>query len=163
MEVGHPNGELIRHVGNNLITTEVTGVLLGRETEYETISTFLETHLKQRQGGCLFIAGSPGTGKSASLYNIENRDLVKWKKSGVGPFQVVHFKATCCGSVQNIYTLLYQEIVTLLDLPAEEGQKTGMDAKDALTDLILGRNKSPQKKTKRASKGKRTNASCGSG
>lgn len=47
--------------------TSESGPLVGRDAERQTISSFLSTSIRQRTGGCLYISGPPGTGKSALL------------------------------------------------------------------------------------------------
>ena len=37
-------------------------------------------NLKKRKGGCLYLAGSPGTGKSAIIHNLQELELKKCKK-----------------------------------------------------------------------------------
>ncbi|KAI9664958.1 MAG: AAA ATPase [Bathelium mastoideum] len=41
------------------------GPLVGREDERTELLTFIQRHVDGRQGGCLYVSGPPGTGKSA--------------------------------------------------------------------------------------------------
>ncbi|QKX62470.1 uncharacterized protein TRUGW13939_09631 [Talaromyces rugulosus] len=50
------------------------GRLVGREKERAELSSFLENGMRSRQGGCLYVSGPPGTGKSAMLDEV-CRDL----------------------------------------------------------------------------------------
>lgn len=46
------------------------GVLVGREEEKSQLSTFMSDRLDSENGGCLYISGPPGTGKSAFVGNV---------------------------------------------------------------------------------------------
>ncbi|KAI5275455.1 cell division control protein [Aureobasidium subglaciale] len=46
------------------------GVLVGRDEEKEQVSTFISERLNSGEGGCLYISGPPGTGKSAFVGNV---------------------------------------------------------------------------------------------
>lgn len=44
--------------------------LPSRETEIETLQTFLLEHLESQESGSLYVSGQPGTGKTASISYI---------------------------------------------------------------------------------------------
>ncbi|KAF8533927.1 P-loop containing nucleoside triphosphate hydrolase protein [Trichophaea hybrida] len=46
------------------------GKLIGRDTERAVLNSFLKTRLAAQTGGCLYISGPPGCGKSALLTEI---------------------------------------------------------------------------------------------
>ncbi|GFP58085.1 cell division control protein 18 [Trichoderma asperellum] len=46
------------------------GQLVGREAERERLTTFLDRVSTSSPGGCMYISGPPGTGKSAMITNI---------------------------------------------------------------------------------------------
>ncbi|CAG8782510.1 910_t:CDS:1, partial [Gigaspora rosea] len=46
--------------------------LVGRDTERDTITEFLEKHIIEKKSGNLFIHGIPGTGKTALVNEIHN-------------------------------------------------------------------------------------------
>ncbi|KAI4727296.1 cell division control protein [Aureobasidium sp. EXF-10728] len=46
------------------------GVLVGREEEKEQLSAFISERLDSSEGGCLYISGPPGTGKSAFVGQV---------------------------------------------------------------------------------------------
>lgn len=50
--------------------TAVPSRLVGRAQERETIIDFWQQHVIDNKSGCLYISGSPGTGKSAMLREI---------------------------------------------------------------------------------------------
>lgn len=43
------------------------GKLVGRDEERRQLSSFVEDSIKSKSGGCLYVSGPPGTGKSALL------------------------------------------------------------------------------------------------
>ena len=44
--------------------------LIGRDQEKERLNEFITEAIKQRQGGCLYVSGPPGTGKSAIVEEV---------------------------------------------------------------------------------------------
>ncbi|KAL1977640.1 hypothetical protein VTN31DRAFT_499 [Thermomyces dupontii] len=48
--------------------------LIGRDQERTTLTSFIETAMRRRKGGCIYVSGPPGTGKSALLDEV-CRDL----------------------------------------------------------------------------------------
>jgi cell division control protein 6 len=52
----------------------IPGRLVGREKERAELSSFIETGMRLRKGGCIYVSGPPGTGKSAMLDEV-CRDL----------------------------------------------------------------------------------------
>jgi len=132
--------DLIHRVGMSLVTTERCEILRGRENEHEKVETFLQSRLQSRKGGCLYIAGSPGTGKSALLHNLMNTELKTLQKQKKFPeFHVISFKATICQSVNDVYPKLLGKITDLLDI--KKKAKNAHEAKDQLTEIILKKKK----------------------
>ena len=46
------------------------GKLVGREAEKAELNTFIQQHIQQASGGCLYVSGPPGTGKSAMVSEV---------------------------------------------------------------------------------------------
>ncbi len=46
------------------------GKLIGRDEERQELSRFVTTSLESRSGGCLYVSGPPGTGKSALVHEV---------------------------------------------------------------------------------------------
>lgn len=55
------------HSSNNIV---------GRTEELEKLTNFLKTHLKNQNSGSLYISGLPGTGKTASINYIIEKNAV---------------------------------------------------------------------------------------
>lgn len=50
-----------------------SGGLVGRDSEKAELSTFLNTRLVSKSGGCLYVSGPPGTGKSAFVDEVSQQ------------------------------------------------------------------------------------------
>lgn len=46
------------------------GKLVGREVEKEELTTFIKGHIDGASGGCIYVSGPPGTGKSAMVNEV---------------------------------------------------------------------------------------------
>ncbi|EDV23487.1 uncharacterized protein TRIADDRAFT_28013, partial [Trichoplax adhaerens] len=62
--------------------SEVVGPLPCREEEYANIYDFISSKLLDKCGGCMYISGVPGTGKTATIYSVvqELRQAVQTKQ-----------------------------------------------------------------------------------
>lgn len=79
--------------------------LVGRESERKRLLQFWDAHVSDNKPGCLYISGSPGTGKTALL-----TDIMRAKKYD---HQKVKFVTINCMSVSEpkaIYTKLFTEL-----------------------------------------------------
>ena len=47
-----------------------TGRLIGRENEREKLASFIQNNIDSGTGGCLYVSGPPGTGKSAMVEEV---------------------------------------------------------------------------------------------
>lgn len=52
------------------IRSSEPGKLIGREAEREELTSFIETGVKKAAGGCIYVSGPPGTGKSAMVNEV---------------------------------------------------------------------------------------------
>lgn len=62
------------------LATGTPTTMVGREKEIEEMTTFLKTHFEIGKSGSMYIAGAPGTGKTASLKCIVSKMEVCLKK-----------------------------------------------------------------------------------
>ncbi|KAK6334083.1 AAA ATPase [Orbilia brochopaga] len=68
---GTPSSKTIFTTGKNLfVRSAAPGKLVGREKERTQLSEFLTEKLEKRVGGCMYVSGPPGTGKSALLAEV---------------------------------------------------------------------------------------------
>lgn len=49
-----------------------SGRLVGRDAEREKLTSFIQERVTSRKGGCLYVSGPPGTGKSAMVREVCN-------------------------------------------------------------------------------------------
>ncbi|EPE35524.1 P-loop containing nucleoside triphosphate hydrolase [Glarea lozoyensis ATCC 20868] len=54
------------------IRSSEPGKLVGRESEKQELATFIKTHIEETSGGCIYVSGPPGTGKSAMVNETTN-------------------------------------------------------------------------------------------
>jgi len=100
----------IRMAQESLITRDVKGRLSGRQQEQVKVQQFLETHLQNGTSHSLYICGSPGTGKTATL-------LQTWKKiqpiaraSGVGECLIIRLNGFNMNNPQEVYVSLLSKV-----------------------------------------------------
>lgn len=91
-----------------LHVTNTPDCLPCRENQFSDIYTFIETHIKNQTGGCMYVCGVPGTGKTLTtrqvilcLYESVSANLLpNFKFVDVNAFQVTE--------PYQIYKLIYK-------------------------------------------------------
>ncbi|KAJ5729292.1 uncharacterized protein N7483_003800 [Penicillium malachiteum] len=79
-----------------------SGRLVGRDSEREKVSTFIEDCVQSKKGGCLYISGPPGTGKSAMVNEVcQDMDLTNVKVS--------HVNCVSMRNARDVYSKLIQD------------------------------------------------------
>ncbi|KAJ5717444.1 hypothetical protein N7488_003090 [Penicillium malachiteum] len=79
-----------------------SGRLVGRDSEREKVSTFIEDCVQSKKGGCLYISGPPGTGKSAMVNEVcQDMDLTN--------VQVSHVNCVSMRNARDVYSKLIQD------------------------------------------------------
>ncbi|POS87944.1 hypothetical protein EPUL_000696 [Erysiphe pulchra] len=91
------------------------GPLIGREHEREILSNFIKDCLSKKSGGCIYISGPPGTGKSALVSEV------------VGSFDASKTVLKSCINCMSIRTLkdLYSHLLeaSCVETTVYEGQE----------------------------------------
>ncbi|KAK4474908.1 hypothetical protein MN116_002016 [Schistosoma mekongi] len=94
------------------------GWLPGREQEFENIYTFIFNKLSQRSGGCMYISGIPGTGKTASVQAVLStmHKLVadSCLESQLPVFQVIYINAMRVSDPKQVYIQIYKQLTGLI-------------------------------------------------
>eukprot|EP00743_Colponemidia_sp_Colp-15_P003960 GILK01004271.1.p1 GENE.GILK01004271.1~~GILK01004271.1.p1 ORF type:complete len:468 (+),score=87.07 GILK01004271.1:97-1500(+) len=110
--------------------SSVPAQITGREQEKETISTFIQTSLRNRAAGSMYICGSPGTGKTASLEEI-HKFLLGWiKQEKIQPApKVIKLNGMTFTEPNKVYNKLFE------DLGLSKKKKTGT-VKDTQTAIV---------------------------
>ncbi|MCJ1341485.1 AAA ATPase [Bachmanniomyces sp. S44760] len=80
------------------------GRLIGREEERDKLTALIQGSVESRNGGCIYISGPPGTGKSALVDQICNayQDL--------DDMRVAHINCMSVKSQRDIYEKLFAEL-----------------------------------------------------
>ncbi|KAB8075298.1 P-loop containing nucleoside triphosphate hydrolase protein [Aspergillus leporis] len=79
------------------------GRLIGREAEREKLLSFIQDGLTSQQGGCLYVSGPPGTGKSAMVKEVcDEFDL--------GSMKVTHVNCASMRSARDVYSKLIEDL-----------------------------------------------------
>ncbi|CAL8101051.1 unnamed protein product [Calicophoron daubneyi] len=85
-----------------------SGCLPGREHEFDSIYTFVTTHLYERTGGCIYISGLPGTGKTASVNAVL---AYLSNSSGHHPtFRRISVNGMQVNDPKQVYVHIYQQL-----------------------------------------------------
>ncbi|RAQ55331.1 cell division control protein Cdc6 [Aspergillus flavus] len=80
-----------------------SGRLIGREAEREKLASFIQDGLESQQGGCLYVSGPPGTGKSALVKEAcDELDL--------GSVKVTHVNCASMRSARDVYSKLIEDL-----------------------------------------------------
>ncbi|KAJ5092083.1 hypothetical protein NUU61_006953 [Penicillium alfredii] len=106
-----------------------SGRLVGRDTERQKLTTFIGDCLESRKGGCLYISGPPGTGKSAMVDEV-CRDL------DLSEVKVSHVNCVSMRNARDVYSKLVQDF-------DEDSEVFKKSESDRLKAMFL-----PSKKTK---------------
>ncbi|CAG8568329.1 8008_t:CDS:1 [Racocetra fulgida] len=105
--------------------------LVGRETERDTITEFLEKHIIEKKPGNLFIHGIPGTGKTALVNEIYNDMKDSIEKKAKCSVKFVNINCMSLNDPKKIY-------VTILDILDQKTVTNGVkSAEEVLNYLFL--------------------------
>eukprot|EP00126_Sphaerothecum_destruens_P015382 Sdes_comp9366_c0_seq1m834 len=101
----------IETVRSNLHVSHVPQTLPCREAEFSDIYQFLEGKLKQNAGGCMYICGMPGTGKTATTLEAIRclRDQVE-KREDLNDFHYVEINGMKLTEPRQAYSLFYKAL-----------------------------------------------------
>ncbi|CAH8657411.1 unnamed protein product [Schistosoma guineensis] len=98
-------------------TNSEYGWLPGREQEFENIYTFILNKLSQNSGGCMYISGIPGTGKTASVQAVLStmHKLVadSGLESQIPTFQVIYVNGMRVSDPKQVYVEIYEQLTGL--------------------------------------------------
>lgn len=114
----HERARFLLHVGST------PSFLPCRETEFGSIQAHMENALDNRQGGCLYVCGVPGTGKTATC-----RQVVRSLRSTRGAeFNFVEINGMKLAEASQVYTVLWSAL-------RPDDDNSGRGANSALESL----------------------------
>ncbi len=82
-----------------------------REKQFSDIYNFIETNLRNQTGGCMYICGVPGTGKTLTTKQVVLclKDSVNDKV--LAPFRFIDVNAFQVTEPHQIYKLIYKVVI----------------------------------------------------
>ncbi|CAG7994694.1 unnamed protein product [Penicillium salamii] len=86
-----------------------SGRLVGRDSEREKLTSFLTNGVESRSGGCLYISGPPGTGKSAMVQEV-------CKDLDLSNVRVSHVNCASMRVSRDVYSRLVQDFSADTDM-----------------------------------------------
>lgn len=79
------------------------GRLIGREAEREKLVSFIQDGVKSRRGGCLYVSGPPGTGKSAMVEEV-------CRELDLKTVNVSHVNCVSMRNARDVYSKLIDDL-----------------------------------------------------
>ncbi|KAI5139209.1 Origin Recognition Complex Subunit 1 [Manis pentadactyla] len=81
-----------------------------REQEFQDIYNFVESKLLDHTGGCMYISGVPGTGKTATVHEVIRCLLQAAQASDVPPFQYIEVNGMKLTEPHQVYVQILQNL-----------------------------------------------------
>uniref|UniRef100_A0A8D1IS53 Origin recognition complex subunit 1 n=1 Tax=Sus scrofa TaxID=9823 RepID=A0A8D1IS53_PIG len=81
-----------------------------REQEFQDIYNFVESKLLDRTGGCMYISGVPGTGKTATVHEVIRCLQQAARANDLPPFQYVEVNGMKLTEPHQVYVQILQKL-----------------------------------------------------
>ncbi|XP_054428366.1 origin recognition complex subunit 1 [Pteronotus mesoamericanus] len=81
-----------------------------REKEFQDIYNFVESKLLDRTGGCMYISGVPGTGKTATVHEVMHSLQQAAQAKDVPPFQYIEVNGMKLTEPHQVYVQILQKM-----------------------------------------------------
>lgn len=93
-----------------LHVSAVSDELPCREVEYYSILEFVRDQIQTGTGGCMFVSGVPGTGKTATIRAVARALRLELSAGGINPFHFVELNGMALTTPQQAYVELWRAI-----------------------------------------------------
>ncbi|CBQ71365.1 related to origin recognition protein Orc1p [Sporisorium reilianum SRZ2] len=81
-----------------------------REDQYEAIMACVEDAVEEGIGGCVYVSGVPGTGKTATVREVIRALTARAERNEMNPFSFVEINGMKLADASQAYTLLWSAI-----------------------------------------------------
>ncbi|SNX87781.1 related to origin recognition protein Orc1p [Melanopsichium pennsylvanicum] len=81
-----------------------------REDQYEEIMACVEDAVEEGIGGCVYVSGVPGTGKTATVREVIRALTIRAERNEMNPFSFVEINGMKLADASQAYTLLWSAI-----------------------------------------------------
>ncbi|KAI8127054.1 Origin recognition complex subunit 1 [Lucilia cuprina] len=81
-----------------------------REKEFENIYTFLEGKIQDQCGGCMYVSGVPGTGKTATVTGVIRNLQKKVSEDDLPPFDFLEINGMRLTEPRQAYVHIYRQL-----------------------------------------------------
>ena len=100
----------LRHLNLMSFNFVLKNVWVFRENEFAEILSFTEGKISEGMGGCMYISGVPGTGKTATVMEVK-KTLESYVKSGdVKDFNFIHINGMKLTEPTQAYVQIWQQM-----------------------------------------------------
>ncbi|XP_037079315.1 origin recognition complex subunit 1-like [Pollicipes pollicipes] len=115
-------GTPLQQARSRLHVAAVPDALPCRENEFFDIYTFVEARLLDRTGGCMYVSGVPGTGKTATMREVV-RSLREASDAGHLPdFQFIEVNGMRLTGPERVYSQIIAELTGTKAVPEHAAQ-----------------------------------------
>lgn len=94
----------------NLHVSIIPSSLPCRETEFDNIYKFLEGKIQDECGGCIYISGVPGTGKTATVSGVIRELLKEVSRDNLLPFDFIEINGMRLTEPRQAYVEIHKQI-----------------------------------------------------
>ncbi len=100
------SAELVQAQARLHVGAVPTANLPCRENEFAVMADFVRERVTRGQGGCMFVSGVPGTGKTASVRAVAEILRTERDSGALTHFKFVEINGMALTSPHNVYVLL---------------------------------------------------------
>ncbi|XP_041360027.1 origin recognition complex subunit 1-like [Gigantopelta aegis] len=100
----------LQEARSRLHVSAVPDTLPCRETEFEDIYSFVESKIHDNTGGCMYISGVPGTGKTATVKEVTRALLMGCEEGSIPKFKFIEVNGMKLTEPRQAYTQILQAL-----------------------------------------------------